>query len=109
VAFIIVFIFYLIFVIFNKKKVNKIFETYAALFIKLKFKVTFNQENPKKFAFIMALADSFICAMGFMIMSLFENIYIAFIIAVVVLIILILIVYSLIGLYYKKKEGKKNV
>ena len=109
VAFILVFVFYLIFVILNKKKRNKIFESYGALIIKSKFKINFENESKKLFTFIMALADSFICATAFTVMSLFENVYIGFLVAAVLLIILILGVYSLIGLFYKKKGEKKNV
>lgn len=108
-AFGLVFIFYLIFVVFNKKKLSKIFETYGALLIKAKFKVDFEKANKRHFALVIAFADSFICATAYTIMRLFNSIYIGFIAAVLALIILIIIVYSLIGLYYKKKEGKKNV
>ena len=109
IAFILMFVIYLIFVVFNKKKVNKIFESYGAIFIKSRFKVTFKDANPKKFAWIMAVSDSFICAAAFVIMTLIENIYISFIVAAITLIILIFGVYSIVGLIYKKKEGQKNV
>ena len=109
VAFAIVFVFYLIFVLLNKKKRAKIFETYGALIIKGKFKVSFENASKKVFALVMALADSFICATAYTIMRLFENVYVGFIVAALALIVLILAVYSLIGLFYKKKEGKKNV
>ena len=109
VAFSAVFIFSLIFVVFNKKKRNKIFLTMGALFIKSKFKVDFENENKKRFAVIMSLADAFICGVTYAILCLFKNIYLGFLVSAIVLIILIMIVYSIIGSFYKKKEGKKNV
>ena len=109
IVFVIIFLFYLIFVILNKKKRKVIFSSYAALIIKSRFKLSFENEDPKKFAFIISLADSFICASAYTVLLLFKNVYIGFIVALLVLTILILVVYSLIGSYYKKKEGKKNV
>ena len=108
-AFLLIFILNLIFVVLNKKKVSRIFESQAALLIKGKFKLTFKDASPRKFALVMALADSFICACAFAIMTLIDNIYIGFIVAILSLFVLILGVYSLIGLAYKKKEGNKDV
>ena len=104
-----IFLFNLIFVVFNKKKVNKIFDSYGALIIKAKFKVNFENINKKKFALIISIADSFICATAYVVLTLFENVYLGFFVAAIALIILILVFYFLIGYFYKKKEGKTNV
>ncbi len=109
IAFGLVFILNFIFVVLNKKKVGKIFESYAALLIKNKFKLTFKDASPRKFALVMTFADSFICACAFAILTLFNNIYLGFIVAALALFVLILGIYSIIGLIYKKKEGSKNV
>ena len=109
VAFMIVFIFNLVFVVFNKKKKNKIFSSYGALIIKGRYKCDFEGEDKKKFSLITTFADSFICGFAYMVLRLFDNIYIGFAVATIVLAILIILIYSLIGLLYKKKEGNKDV
>ena len=109
IAFGIVFIFELIFVVFNKKKRNRIFSSYGALILKGKYKIDFENVNKKKFALIITLCDAFICGVGYMILRLFKNVYIGFLVVAVALIILIIGVYSIVGYFYKKKEGKKNV
>ena len=109
IVFLVIFLFDLIFVVFNKKKRKKIFSSSAALIIKGKFKVNFENESEKKFALIVSLADSFICGIAYTVLRLFNNIYIGFIVAAITLVILILGIYLLIGYLYKKKEVKKNV
>ncbi len=109
IVFLFIFLFDLIFVVFNKKKREKIFTSSAALIIKGKYKINFEHEDKKKFALIVALADAFICGTAYMVLRLFNNIYIGFIVAAITLAILILVVYLAIGYYYKKKEVKKNV
>ena len=73
------------------------------------YKVTFKDCSEKKFALVESLTNSFICATTYVIMTFFKNIYISFLVAIPILIILIFLCYSLIGIYYKKKEGSKNV
>ncbi len=104
-----IFLFYLIFIIFNKKKVDKIFDSYGALLIKAKFKLTFEKASKKKFAFIMAISDAFICATSYVIMLSVKNIYLSFVVAALALAILTIMVYFTVGYIYKKKEGKQDV
>lgn len=105
VSFGVIFTFYLFFVILNKKKSNEIFNTYEALMLKARYKLTFKNISKKKFAFIIAITNSFICAFTYTVMDFFENIYLKFIMAGLILIILILIFYMFIGLYLRKKEN----
>ncbi len=109
IVFGLIFIFNLIFVVLNKKKRQKIFTTAGAVIIKKRYKVTFKDCSEKKFALVESLTNSFICATAYVIMTFFKNIYISFLVAIPILIILIFLCYSLIGIYYKKKEGSKNV
>lgn len=109
IVFGILFLFYLIFVILNKKKVSKIFETKEANIIKSLFKVNFNKSNKLLFAFLIAITNGIIYATSYTILTLFKNVYIGFLVMVPVLIILIFLFYGIIGFIYKKKEGKKDV
>ena len=109
IAFVLVFLIYLFFVVLNKKKLSKIFKSQEALIIKKKFDVTFDTSNPRLFALIVAVTNAFICATAYIVMQLFTNIYLGFLAAVLVLALLILSLYYLIGYFYKKKEGKKDV
>ena len=109
IVFGILFLVYLIFVILNKKKVSKIFETKEANIIKALFKVNFNKSNKLLFAFIMAITNATIYGISYVILTLFKSVYVGFLVIIPVLIILIFLFYGIIGFIYKKKEGKKDV
>ena len=102
-------IFYLLFIVFNKKKRRNIFNTPGAVIMKVKFKVTFKKTSEKSFSLVVGITNGIICATTYVIMRLFENIYLSFLVAIPILIIMILVCYSLLGLIYKKKEVDKNV
>lgn len=106
IVFGLVFVFYLIFVVFNKKKLKKIFESTGAKFIKGRYKISLDNVNARKFALVLATTDSFIFSTTFLIMSFFESMIISFLVAIPVLIVLIIALYSLLGLIYRKKEVK---
>lgn len=109
VVFGLIVIFYLLFVVFNKKKRKTIFDCSGALIMKTKFKVTFKKTSEKSFSLVVGITNAFICATTYVIMGFVENIYLSFIVAIPVLIVLIMCCYSLLGLIYKKKEVDKNV
>ena len=109
IVFGLIFIFNLIFVVLNKKKRQKIFTTAGAVIIKKRYKVIFKDCSEKKFALVESLTNSFIFATTYVIITFFKNIYSSFLVSIPILIILIFLCYSLIGIYYKKKEGSKNV
>ena len=102
-------IFYLLFVVFNKKQRRNIFNSAGAILMKNKFKVTFKKTNEKTFSLVVGITNGFICATAYVIMGFVENIYLSFLVAIPVLIVLILVCYYLLGLIYKKKEADKNV
>lgn len=109
IVFGIVVIFNLLFVVLNKKKRRNIFNAPGALIMKYKFKANYEGLSEKKFAFVIGLANGVIVATTYVIMRLFSNIYISFVVAIPILFILIIIVYFLLSLFYKKKEVDKNV
>ncbi len=109
IAFGILFLVYLIFVICNKKKVSKIFQLKEALILKSVFKLNFENRNKLLFAFVISIVNSLIYAISYTVLTLFKNVYIGFIVMIPTLIVLIVIFYGIIGIVYKKKEVKKNV
>lgn len=106
ITFITIYILYLLTVILNKKKKNKIFETNQAKLIIVPNKLDTNKIKKENFAQIISIANSFIVALTFTISELIDNYIIKLIVSFITLIILILITYKVIGIIYKKKEGK---
>ncbi len=101
-----VYLFYLFFVIFNKKKIDKIFDTNQAKLILLPYKLDVSRIDKKCFAHVLSLFNSFIVACTFTISEFFDNYVLKLFICFVTLTILIFIVYRLIGFMYKKREGR---
>ncbi len=106
ITFLVVYLLYLFTVILNKKKINKIFDTNQAKLIIVPNKLNSNNINKNSFAQVISICNSFIVALVFTISELFDNYILKLLVSFVLLIILILIVYKVIGIYYKKKEGR---
>ena len=108
VTFILIYLFYLIFVLNRKNVLKKFVEGKEIRYLKYRYKIKVNDNNLKKIANIVFLANSFILATTVYVVCLFDNLFIELIVGVATLIILILGVYHLIGTYYKKKQGGKK-
>lgn len=106
IVFVVVYLFYFLFVIFKKKKISNIKNSTEALFLQKRYKINYDKINIKVLANLVALTNSFIIATTFVIIEFIDNIILKLMVAFVVLIILILGMYSLLGKYLKKKEGK---
>ena len=105
IAFVIVYLMYLVLVVFNKKSRKKIKTGIEAKFLKKVYKINLNKISDKKFANSIALNNSIIIAVTFYFTGLFfENIVFQMLLSLPVLILLILVLYSLTGRYYKKHE-----
>ena len=105
IVFGIIYLLYLVTVVLNKKKVNKILDSNQALvFINLN-KLDKSKINCKSFANIIALSNSFIVASSFCIVEFFDNWILKLIVCFVVLIVLIVLVYKIVGYFMNKKEG----
>lgn len=110
VLFIITYLFYLIFVLSRKSVLKKFPEGKEIKYLKYRYQIKVNDNNLKKIANTIFLANSFILSTTVYVVCLFDNLFIELLVGVATLIILILGVYHLIGTYYKKKQGgKKNV
>ena len=111
--------FYLIFVISNKKALEKMKKGRELLFLKKVYNLDYDKLNIKKLVKTIALTNSFILALTTTFVTFLnewiKNIYVwllvCLVMALLLLIPLILITYHLIGTYYKKQEKgvKKNV
>lgn len=105
VSFVVIFLLYLIFVIFNRKKSNNILNTnQATIFIKLN-KLDINSIDKKCFIRLLAISNSLVLSITFaFIFSLFFDSFILNILfSFLLLIILILVIYKIMGLFLRKK------
>lgn len=106
IVFVAVYLFYLIFVVLNKKKRDKIFDTNQGKLIIQIGKLDVNKLSKSSFVHVISLANSFIVAFTFACSEFFDNYILKLLICFVILFVLIFGVYKFIGLIYKKREGK---
>ena len=104
-SFVIVYLFYLIFVILNKKKNKNIFSTnQASIFINLN-KLDKNSINEKTFIQVLSICNSIILSIAFTfaIFPVFDSFIVNILFSFVLFIILILVVYKIVGLFFRKR------
>lgn len=106
VSFIIVYLFYLITVIIQKKRYGEFKKGSQVMYFVNKYKLNLDNINIKKLINILSLTNSFIIAITFTLVLLFDNYIIQLLVGFVIIIIITLICYSFIGLYLKKEENK---
>jgi len=106
IVFFVIYLLYLFTVILNKKKKNKIFETNQAKLIIVPNKLDVSKISKNEFVQVLSISNSFIVAISFVVSEFFKNYYLKLLVSFIVLIVLILLVYKLIGIVYKKREGK---
>lgn len=105
IAFVIVYLIYLVLIVFNKKSRKKLKTGIEARFLKKVYKIDLNKINDKKLANSIALNNSIIIAVTFYLTDLFfENMILQMLLSFPILILLIIILYDLTGRYYKKHE-----
>ena len=101
-----VYLFYLFFVILNKKKIDNIFDTNQGKLIVEFNKLDISKINKYKFVQVISFSNSFIVDFTFACSEFFDNYFLKLLICFIILIVLIIVVYKFVGLVYKKKEGK---
>lgn len=106
IVFVSIYLLYLFTVILNKRKRNKIFDTNQAKLIIVPNKLDTSKIDKNFFIQVLSVSNSFIVAFTFVVSEFFKNYFVKLLVSFVVLIVLILLVYKLIGVFYKKKEGK---
>lgn len=105
IVFIIVYLFYLFFIVLRKNKLKKIKQSKEALLVKKRFNLKLNKISDEKLANMIALINSFIIGVTFIIIEFIDNFILKIMVSFVVLTILILVLYMLLGKYLKRKEG----
>ena len=106
IVFVIVYLFYLVFVVLNKKKKDNIFNTNQSKLITEPSGLDVSRINKSIFVQVISLANSFIVAFTFACSEFFDNYILKLLVCFVILIVLIFVIYKFIGFVYKKKEGR---
>ncbi len=80
------------------------------LYLKKIYNININKNNYKHFVYVYSITNTFIITTIYIILIYLVNGWILrIILGVILLILLIIICYGLLGRYYSKKEGKKDV
>ncbi len=103
VSFFIIYIFYVLFVISRKKKLEKFKSNSYVTFLVTKYKVDLNKTNIKTLAHAIALTNSFIISSTLFIISYVSNIALMMIVALIIIIPFQLIMYHIIGKMFGNK------
>jgi len=106
VSFIVVYLFYFITVILQKKKYEKFKSSNQVMFFVKRYKLDVKKININKFVKIISFVNSFIIALAFAIATTVSNYLLVLLIGFITIIPLILISYHIVGLYLKKEEIK---
>ena len=114
ILYVLCYLFYLFFVILKKKK-NKfnskklrVEESFLIGKYKIDFK-KFKKKEYRNFLHIMALTNSFIISLTFIIVGVVKGLFFKLLLSVIILVPLILVMYMIIGKYYQKKGLIKDV
>ena len=108
-TFILAYLFYFVFVLSRNSVLKKFPDGKEMSYLKYKYGIKINDKNLKKVAHTVCLANSFILATTVYVVCLFDNLFVEIIVGLLTLVFLILILYYIIGTYYRKKQGGKNV
>lgn len=106
IVFIIIYLFYFVTVILQKKKYEKFKNSNQVMFFVKKYKLDVNKLNISKFIKIISFTNSFIIALTFAITTITTNYIYILLIGIVTIIPLMLLCYHIVGLYLKKEENK---
>ncbi|MEI3530271.1 MAG: hypothetical protein V8Q75_04260 [Bacilli bacterium] len=110
ITFMIIIAIYLLFVVYNKRSLKKIYNGTEARYLKARYKIDLNQLEPRKFAWHIALINAFIIAFTLSLVLMLGNYLLMIVGALLLVLCLIIVLYHLLGSYYQKKLGvDKNV
>ena len=107
ITFIIIFLFYFIFVILRKSKLEKFNDNLYVNYLKNLYKLDINRIGIKKIVYIIALANSFIISTTILAISIVDNNILKLVIAFFVVALFTIIIYHIIGKLLSKKYGRK--
>lgn len=103
--FVIIYLIYLVTVIRNPKKVEKLMSGNEVLLMTKKHKIKMSIYTKKYIANLIAITNAFIISITFLVISFIDSFWVKFIIAFVILVPLIFGIYYVIGYFLKKREG----
>lgn len=103
IAFFIVYLFYLITVVLQKKRYDKFKESNQVMYFIRRYNIDINKVNMRKFTNVIALSNSFVIASAFTATFLVKNIFLQLGIGLLVLVPLMLLVYHLVGKRLQKE------
>ena len=104
ISFIIVYLFYFLTVVLQKKKYDKFKKSNQVMYFVNKYKLNVNKIDIKKFINIISLINSFIIALSFTVVIKIDNNILMLLVGLIVLIPAMLISYHFIGRYLQKEE-----
>ena len=103
VIWLIVYLFYFLFVIIRRKKIELFKNNSHVKYLVNVYKIDIDKINIKKLANIIAIANGFIISLTMIIIDFIKNIYLKLFVALILLVILQLVVYYIIGRLLKRK------
>lgn len=103
ISFIIVYLFYFITVVLQKKRYDKFKQSNQVMYFVRRYNIDINKVNMRKFTNVIALSNSFVIASAFTATFLVKNIFLQLLVGLLVLIPLMLLVYHLIGVNLQKQ------
>ena len=106
---VIIYLFYLLFVIRSNKKRERLYQGMEAIYLMKRYKISNKILTNKTYCHIIALTNSLIIALTVTIISLISNYLLMLLVGLILLIPQIFLYYHIVGVYYQKKEGTKNV
>lgn len=106
IIFIVIYLFYLIFVILRKKKLDKFKKNTYVIYLERMYNLDLSKCNMKILANIIALSNSLIITFTLIIISNIDNLLLKMVLAFAILIPFQLFIYYIIGKIYQKKYKK---
>lgn len=107
-SFIIIYLFYFLTVVIQKKKYDKFKKSNQVLYFVKKYELDINKIDIKKFIKIISLTNSFIIALVFTTVMKINNNLLLFLVALLILLPIMIICYHFIGIYLQKEEKNEH-
>ena len=104
ITFVLIYLFYVIFVLNRKNVLKKFPDGKEMTYLKYKYNVKVNENNIKRIANSVFLANAFILSTTVYIVSLFDSFVLRILVGFITLVMLILVLYHFIGIHYKNRR-----
>ena len=107
ITFVVIYLFYVIFVINKKSKLEKMKDNPGVIYLVSKYKLDLKKINMKVLAHMIALTNSFILSVTLFILSFVDNFMLKILLCFVIIIPFQYVMYMIIGKMYKKEKRNK--